>query len=136
MGDGGECCAAITGALFVGALVLIFRRMPARFDPLPPNIDRQKVVQFESDHRRAATYRQSDDTRAIGAPGEVAFPSLTARIEEFDAAPRDRIAPMSLNAFESIAEPAGQPKILFVVGSAEGLGVNVLHFKQAEDVSL
>jgi hypothetical protein len=66
----------------------------------------------------------------------MAFPFLTTWVEEIDAASRERIACMRLNALESIAKAASQPKVLFVVGSAESFRVNVLHFEQAENIFL
>jgi len=136
LGDGDECRAAIPVTFLVSALILIFWRMPARFDPLPPHIDREQIVELKGHDSCAATDRQSDDARAVAAPGEMAFPLLTAWIEELDAAACNRIAPVSLNPFESIAEPTSQPKVFLFVRSVEGFGVDMLHFEQAENIFL
>lgn len=60
--------------------------MPAGFHPLSSDRHRKHVVELKRINRRASASCQPDDTRAVGAPGEMARPLLSARIEEFDAA--------------------------------------------------
>ncbi len=79
---------------------------------------------------------RSHDAGAIGSPGEVAAPQLTAWIEKPTATPSNRIAGVSLNALKSVAEAASEPNIFFLIRSAKGFRENVFQFEQTEDVFL
>lgn len=105
--------------------------MPPRLDPLTSDVHREQIVKLISHDRRAATNGQPDNTSPVGAPSEVALPSLTARVEEPDAAASNRIASMRLNAFISIAQTASQPQVFFVVRPTESFRINMLYFEDA-----
>jgi hypothetical protein len=66
----------------------------------------------------------------------MARPALAARIEEFDAASGERILPMRLHAFETVAQATGLPEIFFGVCATTSFWLKVLEFELTEDLAL
>jgi hypothetical protein len=91
---------------------------------------------LEGHHSRSATDCRSLDAGTIGTPDEVTTPKLTAWIEKAATTASNRIAGVGLNTFESVAEAASEPQILFDIRSAKGLRKKVLQFEQAKDIFL
>lgn len=66
----------------------------------------------------------------------MARPALVARIEEFDTASGERVAPVCLRAFEAVAQATSLPKVFFIVCAAARFWLDMLEFELTKDVSL
>ena len=77
--------------------------MPADHDPTSSRIDQVLVVELEGLDGRASTGGHSDDVRAIMAPGKMLTPGLLAGVEEGDALAGDRVYPVRLRGFVTVA---------------------------------
>src|SRR5579859_3564036 len=107
--------------------------MPAGFDPLVPDHDRDGIVQLQAEYRYPANGCLTDDARAVCGPLEMLRPALAARVEQPDPLPCFGIGPLGLIALESVAQPAGEPEVIFFVRAAGPMGDNVVDLQPSQD---
>ena len=115
---------------------LIGWRMPTRSHPGVSDHDSDDMIQLQRHHCGSSAGRAPDNARAILAPLKVSGPPLPPRIKQTNAAPMERITGRDAYAFETVAQAAGQPQVLFCISPSPRLGNNVVDFQQPQHVAL
>lgn len=82
---------------------MALRRVPSNGNPLPANGDRSEIVQLERKNRRAAAWRDADDSGAVIAPSEMVQPLMDSRIIKMNGRSRHWINRMGLSCLETVA---------------------------------
>jgi hypothetical protein len=110
--------------------------MPTGPHPVAAHDQGDFVIEIQRRNRSASAGSAAHDFSAVFAPFEVTAPTLRARVEEFDAPARERIAGVRLRTLGVIAQTASQPEIFFRVLAASGTGDDVFHFQYEQHVTL
>ena len=116
--------------------VLVSGRMPTRSHPFASDHDRNDMVQLQGDHRGTTAGGTPDNACPVFPPLKMARPALTTRIKQMGPPSGLRIARSDLRPLETIAQTAGQPKVLFRIRPATRLGQYMVDFQQPQHVAL
>ena len=91
--------------------------MDAAGHPEASRLERQRMIQIESDHSGATLRCQTDDLDAVRTPPKMFVPFIASRMEQSNSPAGVLIARELLLAFELIAERTTQTKVFKFGGS-------------------
>jgi hypothetical protein len=122
-----QLCARATKVilLFIGFSGRVFLR---RIKDLA-QVDQFNAIHSQRLTRRSSDRRQTNDPRAVGAPGEMIPPSLLSRVKQTNNSASDRIRRLLLRVLVPIAALAGESQILLRRLPASRVGVDVFYGK-------
>ena len=106
--------------------------MPTSGNPVAANDDGDQIVELQSHDGRATNRRLAEDACAVIAPDKMLRPTLAARIEQRHQLPRDRVATLGLSGLGVIAQPAREPKIVFLVSAATGRRLEMVNLQLSQ----
>jgi hypothetical protein len=105
--------------------------MPACKNPVPSNLYREFVIQMQRRHRCPPDVGETLYSGSIQTPSEMIAPGLV-----LNGGTVSRIQPRNLRALVPVTQPAGQPKIRFVITSSAAARDDVLYLKRAHHIRL
>lgn len=128
---GGWTCFLLTSNLWLRGGHILWR-VPAGLYPVSPDRYRNNVVKSQGHDGRTTTGGSSLDLGAVLGPPEVVRPALFTRVKEAHVAAGFWISSGHLIGLEVVAQSAGEPKILFVLGPTAGTGNEVFDFQWSQ----
>lgn len=106
--------------------------MPTSGHPVAANDDGDQIVELQSHDGRATNRRLAEDACAVIAPDKMLRPTLAARIEQRHQLPRDGVTALGLSGLGVVAQPAREPKIVFLVCAATGRRLEMVNLHNAD----